>query len=175
MTLLSCFTFTHWRRKRQPTPVFLPGESLGWRSLVGCRLWGRTESDTTEATWRQQQQVFVSLVAVSGGYSLEQCTGFSLRWLLLWWSTGSRAHGFSTGAPEHGLTSCSPWTQLPLLHVGSSQTRDQTSVSCMARQILNYWTTQEVHTSMFNSPFWILATFPIFPLRPGAGVITALL
>ena len=125
-----------------------------------------------EATW-QQQQVFVSLVAVSGGYSLEQCTGFSLRWLLLWWSTGSRAHGFSTGAPEHGLTSCSPWTQLPLLHVGSSQTRDQTSVSCMARQILNYWTTQEVHTSMFNSPFWILATFPIFPLRPGTGVITA--
>ena len=34
----------------QPTPVFLPGESQGWGSLVGCRLWGRTESDTTEAT-----------------------------------------------------------------------------------------------------------------------------
>ena len=32
------------------TPVFLPGESQGWGSLVGCRLWGRTESDTTEAT-----------------------------------------------------------------------------------------------------------------------------
>ena len=40
----------HWRRKWQPTPVFLPGESQGWRSLVGCRLWGRTELDTTEAT-----------------------------------------------------------------------------------------------------------------------------
>jgi len=39
-----------WRRKWQPTPVFLPGESWGRRSLVGCRLWGRTESDTTEAT-----------------------------------------------------------------------------------------------------------------------------
>ena len=39
-----------WRRKWQPTPVFLPGESQGWGSLVGCRLWGRTESDTTEAT-----------------------------------------------------------------------------------------------------------------------------
>ena len=39
-----------WRRKWQPTPVFLPGESQGQRSLVGCRLWGRTESDTTEAT-----------------------------------------------------------------------------------------------------------------------------
>ena len=44
------FTFTRWRRKRQPTPVFLPGESQGRGSLVGCRLWGRTESDTTEVT-----------------------------------------------------------------------------------------------------------------------------
>ena len=49
-TSLSLFTFTHWRRKGQPTPVFLPGESQGRGSLVGCRLWGRTESDTTEAT-----------------------------------------------------------------------------------------------------------------------------
>ena len=49
-TSLSLFTFMHWRRKWQPTPVFLPGESQGPGSLVGCRLWGRTESDTTEAT-----------------------------------------------------------------------------------------------------------------------------
>ena len=48
-TSLSLFTFMHWRRKWQPTPVFLPGESQGWGSLVGCHLWGRTESDTTEA------------------------------------------------------------------------------------------------------------------------------
>ena len=49
-TSLSLFTFTHWRRKWQPTPVFLPGESQGQGSLVGCRPWGRTKSDTTEAT-----------------------------------------------------------------------------------------------------------------------------
>ena len=49
-TRLSDFTFSHWRRKWQPTPVFLPGESQGRGSLVGCRLWGCTESDTTEAT-----------------------------------------------------------------------------------------------------------------------------
>ena len=49
-TSLSLFTFMHWRRKWQPTPVFLPGESQGQRSLVGCCLWGRTESDMTEAT-----------------------------------------------------------------------------------------------------------------------------
>ena len=46
----SLFTFMHWRRKWQPTPVFLPGESQGRGSLVGCRLWGLTESDTTEVT-----------------------------------------------------------------------------------------------------------------------------
>ena len=51
-TRLSDFTF-HFhalRRKWQPTPVFLPGESQGRGSLVGCHLRGRTESDTTEAT-----------------------------------------------------------------------------------------------------------------------------
>ena len=49
-TSLWLFTFMHWRRKWQPTPAFLPGESQGWGSLVGCRLWGRTESDMTEVT-----------------------------------------------------------------------------------------------------------------------------
>ena len=51
---LSDFTFTfHFHameKERQPTPVFLPGESQGQRSLVGCRLWGRIESDMTETT-----------------------------------------------------------------------------------------------------------------------------
>ena len=41
-TSLSLFTFMHWRRKWQPTPVFLPGESQGQRSLVGSCLWGHT-------------------------------------------------------------------------------------------------------------------------------------
>ena len=49
-TSLSLFTVMHWRRKWQPTPVFLPGESQGRGSLMGCRLWGRTELDVTEAT-----------------------------------------------------------------------------------------------------------------------------
>ena len=53
-TGLSDFTFTfHFHaleKEMQPTPVFLPGESPGWQSLVGWRLWGRTESDMTEAT-----------------------------------------------------------------------------------------------------------------------------
>ena len=49
-TSLSLSTFTHWRRKWQPTPVFLPGESHERRSLVGCSPWGCTELDTTEVT-----------------------------------------------------------------------------------------------------------------------------
>ena len=58
-TSLSLFTFMHWRRKWQPTPLFLPGESQGRGSLVGCRLWGRTESDTTSdlaaAAWNRKR------------------------------------------------------------------------------------------------------------------------
>ena len=57
---LSDFTFTfHFyalEKEMATTPVFLPGESQGRGSLVGCRLWGRTESDTTEATQQQQQR-----------------------------------------------------------------------------------------------------------------------
>ena len=49
-TRLSDFSFMSWRRKWQPTPMFLPGKSQGRGSLVGCCLWGCIESDTTEGT-----------------------------------------------------------------------------------------------------------------------------
>ena len=49
-TSLSLFYFHALEKERQPTPVFLPGESQGWGSLVGCHLWGHTESGTTEVT-----------------------------------------------------------------------------------------------------------------------------
>ena len=45
---LSLFTFMHWKRKWQPTPVFLPGKSHGWRRLVGYSPWGREDLDMTE-------------------------------------------------------------------------------------------------------------------------------
>ena len=50
VTSFSLFIFLHWRMQWQPTPVFLPGESQGRGSLLGCRLWGCTESDTTDVT-----------------------------------------------------------------------------------------------------------------------------
>ena len=63
-TSLSLFTFMHWRRKWQPTPVFLPGESQGWGSLVGCR-YGVAQS-RTRLKW------------LSNGSS-------SIYWELPWW------------------------------------------------------------------------------------------
>ena len=72
-TQLSDFPFTfHFHaleKKWQPSPVFLPGESQGRGSLVGCRLWGRTESGTTEAT-RQRYRRLASAYAV---LSLQSC------------------------------------------------------------------------------------------------------
>jgi len=62
-TFTFTFPFVRWRRKWQPTPVFLPGESQGRESLVGCCLWGRTESDTTEETWRQQH-IYINTIYI---------------------------------------------------------------------------------------------------------------
>ena len=50
-TSLSLFSFMHWRRKWQPTPVLMPGESHGGKSLVGYSPWGRKELDTTDFTF----------------------------------------------------------------------------------------------------------------------------
>ena len=50
----------------------------------------------------------LSLVAVSGGYSLLRCVGFSLWWLLLLWSTGSRCAGFSSCGTRAQLL-CGMW------------------------------------------------------------------
>ena len=110
VTSLSLFTFMHWRRKWQPTPVFLPGESQGRRSLVGCCLWGRTESDTTEVT-KQQHRLDGLLRWLSSkesatnardegsipgsGRSSEEGSGYPLRYSCLenpmdrgtWWAT----------------------------------------------------------------------------------------
>ena len=60
----------HWRRKWQPTPVFLPGDSQGQRSLVGYHLWGYTESDTTE---RLQFHFSLSHIGEGSGTPL-QCS-----------------------------------------------------------------------------------------------------
>ena len=50
MVLMNLFAGQQWRRQWHPTPVFVPGESQGRGSLVGCHLWGHTELDMTEVT-----------------------------------------------------------------------------------------------------------------------------
>ena len=109
--------------------LFLP--ALGLR----CRAWG------------------FSLVAASRGYSSLWCTGFSLQWLLLLQSTGSRCTGFSscgTRAQQLWLVGSRVQAQqlwctglVALWHVGSSRTRAQTRVSCIGRRILSHCATRE--------------------------------
>ena len=65
VTSLSLFTSMHWRKQWQPTPVFLPGESHRG-SLVGCCLWGHTESDTTEVTQQQEHMVVLRQTMIPG-------------------------------------------------------------------------------------------------------------
>ena len=48
VSTFSYFVLDYWRRKREPTPVFLPGGSLGQNSLAGYTPWGRKQLDTTE-------------------------------------------------------------------------------------------------------------------------------
>ena len=80
-------------------------------------------------------------VAVCGGYSLLRWVGFSSRWLLPLWSTGSRRMGFSscgTRAQELWLVGI-----VAPRHVGSSWTRVQTRVPCIGRWIPNHCATRE--------------------------------
>ena len=95
-------------------------------------------------------RVGFSLVAANEGYFLQQCSGFSLRWLLLLQSTGSRYVGFSSCGTRASVVVARGLQQLwclglvALRHVGSSQTRARTCVPCIGRQILNHCATREV-------------------------------
>ena len=94
VTSLSLFTFMNWRRKWQPTPVLLPGESQGQGSLVGCRLWGHTESDLTEVTLQQQQNnlelewcpclLTIEALAPRAAHDIQLC------WASFWWMNPSK-------------------------------------------------------------------------------------
>ena len=86
-TSLSLFTSMYWRRQWHPTPVFLPGKSHGWRSLVGFSPWGREESDTTK-----RLHFYFSLSCIEEG------NGNPLQFSCL-----ENPHG------QRSLVGCSPW------------------------------------------------------------------
>ena len=124
-TSLSLFTLTHWRRKWQPTSVFLPGESQGRGSLVGFCLWGCMELDTTEATWQQQQhkELLKAWVKTVGESErplavLDSVTPGTVQWV--------GAYPFSSG---------------------SSRGRDRIRVSCTAGGFFSSWATSSVQFS----------------------------
>ena len=90
-----------------------------------------------------------SLVAASRGHSLLQCAGFSLRWLLLLRSMGSRCMGLSScGTQAQSLWLVGSRVQA-LRHVGSSQTRARTHVPCIGRQILSHCATRKALNFLF--------------------------
>ena len=84
-TSLSLFTFMHWRRKWQPSPVFLPGESQGRGRLVGCGLWGHTESDPTERlNWTELNWMILKDDAVKVLHSICQQIWKTQQWPQDW-------------------------------------------------------------------------------------------
>ena len=118
-TSLSLFTFMHWRRKWQPTPVFLPGESQGRGSLVGCHLWGHTESETTEVT-QQQQQAFCHILMSSSDGDQPLCWQLKAREAIPLHSCC--APSGLVRWQTHTFLSCRPSTPLsPVTHGASSR------------------------------------------------------
>ena len=111
----------HWRRKWQPTPGFLPGESQEQGSLVGCRLWGHTESDTTEVTWQRQQWISLGLHPRLD-VLLRMCD-------LVRWNDGGPGERRTARAPPGGMSA----TSLDLLGlVGAGRVGVSVSVSVRA-------------------------------------------
>ena len=101
----------------------------------------------------------LSLVVASGGYSSLWCAGFSLRWLVLLWSTGSRHAGFSSCGSRAQAQQLWRMSLAALWHVGSSQTRARTRVPCIGRWILNHCTTREVLLLFFLILFTYIRFF----------------
>ena len=127
-TSLSLLSFMHWRRKWQPTPVFLPGESQGRGSLVGWRLWGRTESDTTE-----------QLSSSSSSSNSSSCHFFS-RFFFWMWTIFKVFIEFVTILLLCYFLVVWPWSRWDLTSLDSNQTH----TPCIGSWSLNHWATREV-------------------------------
>ena len=148
----------HWRRKWQPTPVFVPGESQRRGSLVGCRLWGHTESDTTEATCSSSSSrvtntstyvyiecVFMYVCLVPSNYLCFTFFKDFFMWTTLWMSLkcllNLLQHCFRFTFWFWGQESCGLLAPQPgIEHV----------TPALEMQSLNHWTTGEVHLITFK-------------------------
>ena len=113
---LSLFTFMDWRRKWQPTPVFLPGESRGWGSLVGWGLWGQRSQTGLKwlsrvrhnwATEQKQQRQSLSSLSVGNGtvWQVKQLERFAVpgSYITSWRHSKSESRSVMSN-------SVTPWT-----------------------------------------------------------------
>ena len=124
-TLLSPFTSMHWRRKWQPTPAFLPGESHGQRSLVGYSPWGHQESDTTE--WLTLPLLLTTLYRP--GLPLEFASLYQSRVRLDHWKAFKndwKQHYFPCISQKPYLHNCIKWLRTDLTH----ENRQQMALKC---------------------------------------------
>ena len=80
VTSLSLFTVMHWRRKWPPTPVFLPGESQGWGSLVGCHLWSQTQLKRLSSSSKHRDLNVIKSDSKACYHSLYYTFSLSIRW-----------------------------------------------------------------------------------------------
>ena len=126
-TSLSLSTFMHWKRKWQPTPVFLPGESQVWGSLVGCRLWGHTESDTTERLiWSEELDSTFKLLKNFHGVNFKLISS-----ALGYWGTLAAFSEKAMASHSSTLAWKIPWTEEPgrLQSMGSLRVRHDWATS----------------------------------------------
>ena len=107
-TSLSLFTFMYWKRKWQPTPVFLPGEFQGRGSLVGCRLWG--SQSQTWLKWLSSSSS-MSAKALEKHYSLDK----GAHYLCLHWQDYSQTIVPSSECPlrkmQHADKGITKWLE----------------------------------------------------------------
>ena len=136
-TWLSLSTFMHWRRKWQPTPVFLPGESHGRRSLAGYSPWGLKSQTRLSDFQFTNQFKFVKVKVLVAQSSPTLCDpidcglqGFSVRGIL--------------------QARMLEWVAIPFSR-GSSWLRNWTWVSCIAGRFITVWATRKSPNLSFSS------------------------
>ena len=129
---------------------FICGYMWSWTSWAGEAM----ECEARDTGFALQPSFFCLVLVALGlcccSWAFWSCTE---RWATLGCGAGaSHCSGFSccsTWAREHRLTSCGVWLSCSPQHMGSSQTRDQTCVPCLSRQILNHWTSRKVPAAPF--------------------------
>ena len=146
------------RRQWHPTPVLLPGESHGRRSLVDCSPWGRQESDTTE---RLHFDFSLSCIGEGNGNPLQCSCLENPRDAGAWWAAVYGVAQSRTRLKWHSSSSSSSMWYL------NSLTRDGTCTPCIRRWSLSHWITREVPNSLLErylvyQLLWLIFYFMLY-------------